>query len=1038
MHSYIVTHSPPPYRMLRGVCATLALLCALLLLDAVDNTALASGAVGDACYVGGSTGALTLVPGVPPEEDTLVCDTTATPTTPVGGACVADDTRFYSGATDGCVTNNQSCSIDDDQLGSFQNGLCAATAPTPSEPSVITPPGGLTPSDELLISSSAPPGYDGARQSTLCVNASPFVGGGIGIVSGTVLCYNGDAATTNVYAYQTSAGSLGVGPISSSRIGGTWSGLTAQDFWATRNITAQGSIIAQGGALLSGGDTQILSASTQTGMQVTDAGVLIAAIGSGAATGRDATVQVEPGSIVLSASTPTESAQLGMTTDAEGRMRITQSVTDPDSSGFISVGADEITQAVIDAEGSGSIMIGADEITQAVTNADGSGVIRVGADGITQAVVDADGSGFVSLGADQLVNQISAGESFSYTQLSAEQARTLSTDGTSVSAFTLAPTEAQLIAYDRALLQGGQTTGSGYSGTVTLGEYAGDGITSSGVSLLGVYRNSPENIGNVVLGTADAGAVVTGVTTDPDGDSVGAAVYGSSAGSGDALILSGVATGSGTAVNIQGAALDTGAPAIQLIGSLTGETSVPSILIDGEASGSDSDSLRSRTGVLLTGSGNTGGSGTVSEAGVANWADVAIVSRNYETGVAQGLGTAIIVNDYGVDIRVAPLVAGQNDRSLNTFASGANNSAGTTQVNTFGTGGAGSVFNHIGHGGAEPSSVTVNTIGLGGGGLTENVIGSAGERGSVTNNTIGEGGAGPVNNAFGNASQTETGRVSNTIGMGGAANVSNTIGSAGQAGTQVVNSLGASGPGNVLNLIGTGSVGFSKNYLGNADPRTNVNLEAGGSEINLRNGIALTTIRPAAGLGTSVLPAATQDTETLSGGVLRGAAVEHAVVDSTGKVLIQTGPVQESTAAMVVVNGLGNAHGLIVTERQATLSGGTRSSSLTLDDAGARFSRPGDGTPIRVTGVADGQSAFDAVNIRQLHRAVAASMATAPQVNLLPGQFGVGVGLGHYGSEQAIGISFAHLSERQVQFNLSAAHGGGRHTAVRTGLGFAW
>lgn len=997
-------HSPQIITTTRGDCwarrllYSLGALCLVLLLLGIGvQPAAASGQEGDACFVSGSTGSLTLTEGESGPELTCVTGDSAAPiTTPIGGACLSEDTRFYS--VDGCVTNGQVCSLDDVD-GTYQSGQCAAAAPTPSSPSIVTPPGGLTASNDLNIGTSAPPGADGARQSTLCVNASPFVGGGIGIVSGTVLCYTGDAAMTNVYAYQTSSGSLGVGPVSSTAVGGTWSGLTAQDFWATRNITAEGSIIAQGGAFLSGGDTQILSGSGQTGLQVTDAGVLVAAVGTGTAAGNDATVVVTPGNIVLTSTNPDETAQIGMTT-VDGQMRIVQSV---------------------------------------IHNDGALGALEINAGEVLGQAIDGNSFSRLQLLPEQAQTLSTDGTSTSFTQIIPDQILTQTTDGISTTTFVIDPAEAQLIAYDRALLHGGQTIGAGYSGTVTLGAYAGEGITTSGASIRGEYRNSPLNIGELTLGTAGAGAVLTGVASDPDGESIGTGIAGVSAGSGDALFLTGQATGSGTAVNIDGQAIDTGAPAIQLTGSLTGDTSVPSILIDGEASGSDSDSLRSRTGVLVTGSGNTSGSGTVSDAGVANWADVALMSRNFETGAPQGLGTAIIVNDYGVDIISAPLVAEQNDRSLNTFASGAGNTVGTTQVNVFGTGGPGTVINAIGHGGAEQTSVTVNTIGLGGGGVTDNTIGTAGVRGSVTNNTIGQGAAGPVNNAFGNASQTETGRVTNTIGMGGAANVSNTIGSAGQAGTQVVNSFGASGPGNVLNLIGTGTIGFSKNYFGNAHPRTNVNLEAGGSEINMRNGIVLTSLRPVAGLGNSVLPDATQQTSTLSGAVLRGASVEHATVDSTGRLLIQSGPVMQSTAVMSVVNGYGRTHGLVVNERQATLSGGTRaSSSMTLDDSGARFGRAGDNSPIRVSGIADGQGAFDAVNIRQLHRAVAAAMATAPQVTPLPGQSGLGVGIGHYGSEQAIGLSFAHLSDRQVQFNLSAAHGGGRHTAIRTGMGFIW
>jgi hypothetical protein len=546
--------------LVRDLHVALALLLVMWLLAAPDNTAHASGAAGDACYDGTSTGALVLQPidlSDPASGSVLVCDATETPTTPVGGACVAADTRFYS-ETDGCVTNNQFCTISaalGGGDGSYQNGICAAAAPAPSEPSVLEPPGGLTPSDQLQISSSAPPGFGGARQSTLCVNASPFVGGGLGVVSGTVLCYSGDAAMTNVYAYQTSPGSIGIGPVSTSAIGGTWSGLTAQDFWATRNITAQGSIVAQGGALLSGGDTQILSGSGQTGMQVTDAGVLIAAIGSGTDIGRDATVVIEPGSIVLTASTPTETAQLGMAPDASGNMRITQSVTGAASSGFTSVGADEILSQVTAGTSFSRTLLSAEQAQTLSTDGTSSSVLTLEpteaellttdgtagsvltlepteatlltTDGTSSSVLtlepteaellttDGTSSSVLTLEPTEATLLTTDGTAGSVLTLEPTEATLLTTDGTSNSRFTLEPTEATLLAEERALLQGGQLSDPGYSGVVTLGEYSGSGITSSGASMVGVYRNSPENIGSVTLGTADAGAVVTGVTSDP-------------------------------------------------------------------------------------------------------------------------------------------------------------------------------------------------------------------------------------------------------------------------------------------------------------------------------------------------------------------------------------------------------------------------------------------------------------------------------------------------------------------------------------------
>lgn len=174
--------------------------------------------------------------------------------------------------------------------------------------------------------------------------------------------------------------------------------------------------------------------------------------------------------------------------------------------------------------------------------------------------------------------------------------------------------------------------------------------------------------------------------------------------------------------------------------------------------------------------------------------------------------------------------------------------------------------------------------------------------------------------------------------------------------------------------------------------------------------------------------------------VMKDTNAAHAVVDANGKISFAPGVSEQSSSALTLTNGFGNVHGFMVNETQATMSGGIYSSSLTLNDNGATFSNSATGRPIQVHGVADGTASHDAVNVQQLNRGIAASMATAPQIGYLqPGESGLGVGFGSYGGNTALGLSFAHLSPANVQYNLGVAHGdGGRSTAVRAGVGWKW
>jgi hypothetical protein len=147
---------------------------------------------------------------------------------------------------------------------------------------------------------------------------------------------------------------------------------------------------------------------------------------------------------------------------------------------------------------------------------------------------------------------------------------------------------------------------------------------------------------------------------------------------------------------------------------------------------------------------------------------------------------------------------------------------------------------------------------------------------------------------------------------------------------------------------------------------------------------------------------------------------------------------------MTVTNGNGNTHGFVVTETQATMSGGTQSTSLTLNDGGAFFSNAQTGAPVRVTGVADGTTDLDAVNYRQLRdvkRGVAgvSAMANIPQVDK-DKTFALGAGVGYLDGQAALAIGGSvRLAPNAVaKASISTSNGHSGNTVMGAGVAVSW
>jgi predicted acyltransferase (DUF342 family) len=123
----------------------------------------------------------------------------------------------------------------------------------------------------------------------------------------------------------------------------------------------------------------------------------------------------------------------------------------------------------------------------------------------------------------------------------------------------------------------------------------------------------------------------------------------------------------------------------------------------------------------------------------------------------------------------------------------------------------------------------------------------------------------------------------------------------------------------------------------------------------------------------------------------------------------------DSSASLLYTNVSGNTHGLTVGESSTVLTGGTTSTSLTLNDGGATFANSSTGNPVRVTGIANGVNDYDAVNVRQLRVYEDAvdkaniGIASVSALAAIPGtmpckRFAVGAGYGYFEHESAIAI----------------------------------
>jgi autotransporter adhesin len=147
---------------------------------------------------------------------------------------------------------------------------------------------------------------------------------------------------------------------------------------------------------------------------------------------------------------------------------------------------------------------------------------------------------------------------------------------------------------------------------------------------------------------------------------------------------------------------------------------------------------------------------------------------------------------------------------------------------------------------------------------------------------------------------------------------------------------------------------------------------------------------------------------------------------------------------------------VVSTNTSTAVSGGTSSTTLTLNDTGATFTGNA-GVPVVVTGIANGTTTNDAVNYGQLtsFRAqildqisvtekklaggIASTIAIANVPNLDAGkQFTLGVGVGRYMGESAFAVGANYRLNDSTTLRGTVGRASGSGTAVGVGAGFSW
>lgn len=601
-----------------------------------------------------------------------------------------------------------------------------------------------------------------------------------------------------------------------------------------------------------------------------------------------------------------------------------------------------------------------------------------------------------------------------------------------------------------ALTVTGATTTAGIANTGSFDQTGTANINTSGSANTNIGTGT--NTGTVTIGNSSNTVSIAGGTNNITGTTnINASA------NNDTNINTGTSTGSVTIGNANA-------------GNITLQSGASSTLVVGDSGTAITGTLSSTGNSTLgtaSGTTNTFGSGANSTNTIGN----AGTSSNTITGATNNItattanniaGTTNINTTSGSTTNIATSAAATTNIGM---LGGTNNLAGTTNINdsvdsatNINTGtstGAVTIGNALN---STSLNSATNNIGVSSGYATANNIGT--NNSFASTNTIGNSNAGSTVTAYGGNSSlaiANNSAVLMTDGAGNAggmvatdaasatirASTAGALATNGTAGTMTINNGGGYTAYNTSQAVGNNTT--IANLLNGAQYTNQINgnlLVDGNVYINgTLNYVSSDAANTSVVGGGSVLAGATQQIAGGSAIVLKDTDAPHTVVDANGRLTNVAGAAAESSASLTLTNGYGETHGIIVTERQTTISGGTRSSSLTLDDNGATFSNSANGRPVQVHGVADGTGDFDAVNVRQFAGAVAsiAAMANIPEV--APGKtLAVGAGYGNYMSKDALAIGASYrLTENSVlKASLATGTGDGRKTTYGVGAAFSW
>lgn len=320
-------------------------------------------------------------------------------------------------------------------------------------------------------------------------------------------------------------------------------------------------------------------------------------------------------------------------------------------------------------------------------------------------------------------------------------------------------------------------------------------------------------------------------------------------------------------------------------------------------------------------------------------------------------------------------------------------------------------------------------------------------------------GATSVNNTLNVTGTTTTAGISNTGDITNTGNVGtatlSTTGAATLNSATVTTTLDVTGATTTNGLTNTGNIGtdtLSTTGLATLDSASITNNASVGGTLDVTGATSLGSTLNVIGISTM-----NNDLYVDSNGATPGGGILNvtdagliAVADSNNDPTDGRGNLSltETSASLTVTNASGNTHGLTVTDSATTLSGGTSSTTLTLNDSGATFSNTATGGPTRVTGVADGSSDYDAVNYKQLKNvedrayqgisAVSALVAIPPPAS--GKNYSVGLGYGYYRDNSAVALG----AKANIYNGISVAAGvgmsvqGSDSVTANAGVGYSW